>query len=102
MYLAREKILASQDGSTAWNELCDLFKRGVEAFPVHLWVAGTEGTVVYWGGENGISEMQRRMPAAACSIREWPGAGHSIHNTDQDAFVAALMNVIDDAAAAGA
>ena len=105
MTLARETVLGTSDGREAWRQLCGLLlgKKGEEGaapFDVHLWVADRKLTVCSWEGDGSIADMQREMPAAA--VREWPGAGHSIHNTDREQYVAALKKIIDDAAAAAA
>ena len=107
MALARETVLGTSDGHEAWQELCGLLEKGQGAvargalpFDVHLWVADRKQTVCSWEGGGSIADMQRQMPAVA--VREWPGTGHSIHNTAHGPYVAALKEVIDDAAAAAA
>lgn len=47
-------------------------------------------------GEGSIAEMAARLPAA--KVRHFSGAGHSIHNTNREEFVAALITVVDTAA----
>jgi len=89
--LARERVLASTDGATAWDELA----KTARPVPVHLWVADQPGTVCEWKGEGGIDDMAARLPA--CTVRKFDGAAHSIHNTAQPEFVAALVAVITSA-----
>lgn len=95
--LARRHVLASGDAAAAWDRLAAIHAGpGGLPFPMHVWVAGREGTVCQWVGAGGIDDMAARLPAAA--VREFAGAGHSIHNSDPDAFLAALIAVIDAAA----
>ena len=89
-------MLASSDGADAWNTLA----RTALAFPVHLWVADRPGSVCEWEGEGGIGDMQARL--VGCAVRKFDGAAHSIHNTAQPEFVAALVAVINAAAAKAA
>jgi pimeloyl-ACP methyl ester carboxylesterase len=95
--LARQHVLASGDAAAAWDRLAEIHSSlGGLPSPIHVWVAGREGTVCKWAGPGGIDEMAARLPAAA--VREFPGSGHSIHNSDPDAFITALIAVIDTAA----
>ncbi len=94
--LARERVLASSDGSEAWDELA---ARGdALPFAVHVLYAdkGARGTVVSMDGRGGIKDMQQRLPAAHFSF--YPGSGHSIHRTDQVAFDEQLRDIIKAAA----
>mmetsp|Transcript_33200 Transcript_33200/g.66168 ORF Transcript_33200/g.66168 Transcript_33200/m.66168 type:complete len:317 (+) Transcript_33200:193-1143(+) len=91
--LARDTVLGTADGREAWMAISVL----PVSFPVHLWVADRKETVCFWDGDDGIQGMAKALPAA--EVREFPGSAHSIHNTAPD-FTAALMKVIDDAAAA--
>ena len=77
--LARQHVLASPHAAAAWDRLAAAHRAaGSLPFPVHVWVAGREGTVCRWDGPGGIADMAARLPAA--TVREFPGAGHSIHN----------------------
>jgi pimeloyl-ACP methyl ester carboxylesterase len=96
--LARAHVLASPDAIAAWDRLAAAAAAGALPFAVHVWVAGREATVCAWDGPGGVADMAARLPAAA--VREFPGAGHSIHNSAADAFHAALVAVIDAAASA--
>eukprot|EP00951_Prasinocladus_malaysianus_P041090 scaffold480403_cov39-Prasinocladus_malaysianus.AAC.1 len=58
-----------------------------------LVVADKAMTVCRWDGPGGIRDMEARMPSV--SVREWPGAAHSIHNTACDGFVKAVMDIVD-------
>ena len=87
------RILASNDGAAAWDSIAAAGDR--PPFSVHLWVAGREGTVCAWEGPGGVNDMAARLPAAA--VREFPGSGHSIHNSAPGAFVAALVAVVNAA-----
>ncbi len=100
--LARARVLASPDAAAAWDRLAAAGAAGAGALPfaVHVWVAGREGTVCARDGPGGVADMAARLPAAA--VREFPGAGHSIHNSAADPFLAALVAVVDAAAAAPA
>ncbi len=93
--LAGIHVLASRDGSEAWDELAG--KGGELRFDVHVWHADNEGkpggTVCSLRGDDGIEGMARRLPAA--QVRFFVGSGHSIHNTARDEFVAALCGVVD-------
>jgi hypothetical protein len=101
--LARAHVLASPDAIAAWDRLAAAASGGGSGggalpFAVHVWVAGREGTVCAWDGPGGVADMAARLPGAA--VREFPGAGHSIHNSAPDAFLAALVAVVDAAAVA--
>jgi pimeloyl-ACP methyl ester carboxylesterase len=100
--LARDTVLGTEDGRRAWKDLSSGGggADGKRDFPVHLWVADRKQTVCFWEGDDGIDGMKKAMPRAA--VREWPGAAHSIHNTDREEFVAALRKILDEAAAAAA
>lgn len=90
--LSRKRILATEDASLAWDRLAHISPL---PFSVHLWVAGKEGTVCSWEGPDGVLDMNRRLPVA--SVKEFPEASHSIHNSDQKRFLEALKKVIDEA-----
>merc|ERR1712046_489501 len=81
--LAKERVLASADGSVAWDELAS---RGPLPFSVHVWYADRagmpRGTVCEIAGPGGIEDMQRRLPCA--NFRFFPNSGHSIHQTNPD------------------
>ena len=95
--LAQQRVLASADASAAWDRLGAACRAdGSLPFPVHVWVAGRLGTACRWDGPGGIADMTARLPAAAA--REFRGAGHSIHSTQPEAFVEALVAVINAAA----
>jgi pimeloyl-ACP methyl ester carboxylesterase len=94
--LARERVLASSDGSMAWDELA---AHGDSLpFALHVLYAdkGERGTVVQIEGRGGINDMKARCPAAQFTF--FPGAGHSIHRTDQEAFDKQLREIIKTAA----
>ena len=59
--LSRENILATGDASIAWDEIATVGKAPIP-FPIHLWVAGREGTVCKWEGPDGIHDMKNRLP----------------------------------------
>eukprot|EP00629_Pelagomonadales_sp_RCC1024_P001064 CAMPEP_0119264688 /NCGR_PEP_ID=MMETSP1329-20130426/3702_1 /TAXON_ID=114041 /ORGANISM="Genus nov. species nov., Strain RCC1024" /LENGTH=299 /DNA_ID=CAMNT_0007264475 /DNA_START=156 /DNA_END=1052 /DNA_ORIENTATION=+ len=81
--LARARVLASNNAAKCWHRLA---AADTVPFDVHLWVAGPEGTVVDWDGPGGISDMTARL--AAATSKEFPDAGHSIHNWGSaDAFL---------------
>ena len=97
--LARRHVLSSTDGSEAWSALANA-PEGQRPFEVHLLVAGPDGTVATWEGDDGIGDLATRLPAA--HVKEYPTAGHSIHNSNQDEFVADLCAIIERAADASA
>lgn len=95
--LARRNILATADASLAWDRLAvasAASPNSVLPFAVHLWIAGSEGTVCAWEGEDGVLDMKRRLPEVI--VREFTSANHSIHNSEQEEFMTALKKVIDD------
>ena len=104
--LARDRILASDDGRAAWAELvarCKPSKNGNQAqaedvLSVHLWYAdeGERGTVCALTGDGSIEHMQEMN--TACNVAFFPQAGHSIHNSARPAFMTSLKAVIDEAA----
>tara|TARA_B110001452_G_scaffold35422_2_gene27257 strand:- start:6169 stop:7158 length:990 start_codon:yes stop_codon:yes gene_type:complete len=91
--LARDRVLATSDGSDAWDTLSSSASL---RFPVHVWVADQPGTVCAWDGAGGIDDMAKRLPAAR--VRMFDGSAHSIHNTAREPFVQALEEVIVAAA----
>lgn len=97
--LARDTVLAVEDGAHAWDLLAELSSsRGAGLpFAVHLWYADRPGSVCAEDGPGGVRDMARRLPV--CKVRHFPGAGHSIHNTAAEAFVDAACAVLDEAAA---
>jgi len=99
-HLARDRVLASCDGAEAWDSLAKTAREGARGVPVHVWVADQPGSVCEWKGKGGIEDMAARLPG--CAVRKFDGAAHSIHNTAQPEFIAALVAVIADAAKAAA
>ena len=96
--LACERVLASCDGSDAWDALAA--HEGPLPFALHVFYADVldqpGGTVVHVAGRGGIDDMKRRLPAA--EFHFFPGAGHSIHRTDAQTFDEKLRKIIQDAA----
>ena len=67
--------------------------RGRDGLP-STQVAGPEGTVTDWHGSGGINDMVARL--ACATAKEFPDAGHSIHNLGSaDAFLADLIAVVE-------
>ena len=93
--LARDRVLATSDGSDAWDDLSG----ATLTFPVHVWVADEPGTVCAWAGTGGIDDMAERLPSAR--VRMFAGSAHSIHNSAREPFVQALEEVIVAAARSG-
>ena len=91
--LARERVLASSDGSEAWAELATYDRL---PFALHVFYADEldrpGGTVVRVQGEGGIDEMRSRLPAAEFTF--FAGAGHSIHGTQPTEFDEKLRAII--------
>jgi pimeloyl-ACP methyl ester carboxylesterase len=93
--LARDRVLATDDGHQAWQDLAAAATPA--SAPLHVWVADTPGTVCALDGcEGSIEDMKRLHPSA--HFKAFPNSGHSIHNTAREAFMTALKEVIDDAA----
>lgn len=98
MLLARQWVLRTLDAHKAWDQLAGYMCK--EAFPggIHLWVADKNGpmggTVCSMSsfGECSIAGMKATNPAAEVVV--FDGAGHSIHNTNQAEFMAALKGII--------
>jgi len=99
--LAWERVLASDDGASAWRELAARSGSGGLPFSVQLWHADVPGSVVKEGaGEvGGIADMSGQMPAAR--VRKFRGAAHSLHNSARDEFVSALCALVDEASLEG-
>ena len=97
MRLGRDTVLASTDGAAAWAAIAAEL-RSRKRFPVHLWVADPKETVCVLGDqeEGSIPAMARGMPSAV--LRNFPGAGHSVHNTTRGEFLEALKCVVDEVA----
>lgn len=94
--LARDRVLASEDGEGAWDELAARHRAGSPMARIHLWYADQPGTVCAMEGGGGIADMEARLPS--CEARLFAGAGHSIHNSARAEFMAALTGVIDQVA----
>lgn len=92
-WLARKHILASPDGRGEFKQIA----ASGPPFPVHLWIAGKEGTVTT---DDGVKEMMNILPST--HLRRFPTAGHSIHGTASGEFLTRLKGVIDDAGEARA
>jgi len=96
--LARLHVLASSDGSEAWDQLAA--RASKLPFSVHVLYADEldtpGGTVVTLEGKGGIQDMRARLPAAEFVF--FRGAGHSIHRTAQEAFDSKLRDIINMAA----
>ena len=62
--LSRRNILATADASLSWDKLSlsSTSPSYTLPFAVHLWIAGSEGTVCKWEGVDGIMDMKRRLP----------------------------------------
>ena len=95
--LAGVHVLASNDGSHAWDELAAHGER--LPFSVHVWYADDiprgSGTVCTLKGRDGLEDMARRLPSA--QLKFFADSGHSIHNTQRAAFLDALCGVVDGA-----
>jgi pimeloyl-ACP methyl ester carboxylesterase len=87
MRLARDRVLASNDGAEAWSAMKE------RSFPIHLWIADPNFTVV---DEASIDNMISQDKKA--NLRRFPGAAHSIHNTARADFVEGLKEIVDEAA----
>lgn len=92
--LARDRVLATDDAASDWLALA----QSPAAPRMHVWYAdeGARGTVCALDGPGSLDEMKQTFPGA--SFRFFPSSGHSIHNTQRDAFVRALKNVVREAA----
>eukprot|EP00977_Amphora_coffeiformis_P009103 scaffold2069_cov187-Amphora_coffeaeformis.AAC.20 len=62
-------------------------------FDCHVLVAGTKGTVCM---EESIQEMKEILQDQL-TVHRFPGAGHSIHSTASDEFLALVQAIIDKA-----
>ncbi|KAJ1628199.1 Alpha/Beta hydrolase protein [Pavlovales sp. CCMP2436] len=84
--LARETVLASNDGGEAWDALGVL---GVQhRLSVDVWHAPALGTVCALTGDGSIEDMAARLPCA--EVREFAKASHSVHNSNHEEFIEAL------------
>ena len=95
--LARDRVLATDDAARAWSDLAAA-PPSAAAPRMHVWYAdqGARGTVCAIDGPGGLEEMQATFPAAC--FRFFPNAAHSIHNSQREALVAALTDVVRGAA----
>ena len=90
--LARDHVLATTTGRTNWATLAS------KPLPVHLSVAGAEGTVCdLSGSDDSIEGLKRSRPAT--HVVTFDEAAHSIHNTAQPEFTSELLAVITAAVA---
>ncbi|KAG8458994.1 hypothetical protein KFE25_006539 [Diacronema lutheri] len=99
--LARERVLASSDGTAAWAELGARAGRagepggGAPPLAVHVWHADEAVSACQHGGAGGLDEMRRVLPSAR--TRAFAGATHSIHGSAETEFVRALCALVDEA-----
>lgn len=78
-------MLATSDGSKAWDALADVTRRkGSLPFEVHVWAADeAKGTACTRAGRDGLEDMVARLPAAKvtaeppCRHLSSPGPGPS-------------------------
>jgi hypothetical protein len=87
-HLACKTILNSTDGAQALQTLAAL-----NAFPVHLWVAG-KGSACQRSGPGSLREMQLALPSV--NTLHFPSSGHSIHNAELEQTVQLLKVYVDE------
>lgn len=94
--LCYPNILSTSKGKTDCQTLATQSSTSSQKIPVHVLVAGTEGTVC---SEESLQEMRKILAAEdQLTIHRFPTAGHSIHSTAPDEYMAVLRNIIRDCA----
>ncbi|CAK9052124.1 unnamed protein product [Durusdinium trenchii] len=82
-YLAKQTVLNSSQGQRSLQQIAALKVSGIADYPVHVCVAGPEGTVCSWDAPGGLRDMESVLPSLR--VHEFSG-GHSIHNTELQRF----------------
>lgn len=94
--LCYRAFLDSGSGEAAWEDIASQ-SSAIASFPCHLMVAGVDGTVC---DAQSVKRMQDIMGRKRLTVHEYPDAGHSIHNTARDEYMATLNNIIQGVVAA--
>lgn len=95
-WLARQRVLASDDADNAWDTLAQL--QDSLSFSLSLWVADDDQTVCKWDGPGGIHDMKKRLPAA--NVAKFHNAAHSIHGSQRADFLSHLQAIVDSTSSA--
>lgn len=92
-HLAMKTVLSTSDGFEAMQKLASDRACDVASFPIHVLVAGPEGTVCSWDAlPGGVHDMSSQVPGL--EVTEFKRASHSIHNTDRTRFVEHLEPLV--------
>jgi len=91
-WLARRTVLSTGDAYASLRRIAALRACSQPGLAVHAWVAGDAGTVCSWDAlPGGIRDMEAVLPGLL--VKVFPRASHSIHNTDREAFLDAIVEV---------
>lgn len=88
--LCYEHVLSTSQGRRDCQRLASLFSEKKADFPVHVLVAGKEGTVCI---EDSIQEMKLIL-GNDLTVHRYPEAGHSIHSTAAEKFQENIKSII--------
>lgn len=83
-------VLSTSQGREDCRTLASLFKEKKISFPIHVMVAGEEGTVCH---EDSIQEMIEIL-GDQLTVHRYPDAGHSIHSTEPTKYQEAINTII--------
>jgi pimeloyl-ACP methyl ester carboxylesterase len=91
--LCYQHVLSTSQGRRDCQTIASLLNERKADFPVHVLVAGEEGTVCI---EESIQEMKQIL-GYGLTIHRYPDAGHSIHSTEPEKFRETIKSIIDAA-----
>eukprot|EP00980_Cylindrotheca_fusiformis_P004974 scaffold1054_cov124-Cylindrotheca_fusiformis.AAC.14 len=88
--LCYRHVLSTPQGRRDCQRIASLLNDKSFDFPVHVLVAGEDGTVCI---EESIQEMKQIL-GDHLTIHRYPNAGHSIHSTEPDNFLETMESII--------
>jgi len=92
-WLARRTVLSQDDAYASLQRIAATRACGRADLAVHVLVAGDAGTVCSWDAlPGGIRDMEAVLPGLA--VAAFPKSAHSIHNSDGEAFVQSIAEVV--------
>jgi pimeloyl-ACP methyl ester carboxylesterase len=89
--LCYEHVLSTSQGKADCRTLASLFKENKIDFPIHVLLAGKEGTVCI---EDSIQEMKEILGDEQLTVHRYPDAAHSIHSTEPLKYQGTINDII--------
>ncbi|KAL3939767.1 MAG: hypothetical protein SGBAC_005570 [Bacillariaceae sp.] len=90
--LCYQHLLSTSRARADCHTLASLFEEKKINFPIHLLVAGEEGTVCI---EDSIQEMIAILADDQLTVHRYPSAGHSIHSTEPVKYQETINDIIN-------